>query len=96
MEKYVWMKPHRVILKFMDNASSHGAIESMANLSNMRIQFLLQRTTPILQPIYLGIIASIKKCHKKEVTLRAVDLLEEGYLESFDQNRLETRRILNM
>ena len=48
VEKYVSLTPGRKILLFLDNASSHGSIDNLPNLRNVRIQFLPKRTTPIL------------------------------------------------
>ena len=47
-------------------------------LSHIQIYFLLKGTTPIVQPLDLGVIAYIKLKYRRRQCKHAVDLIESG------------------
>ena len=51
-------------------------------MDNAYVESLPKNTTPILQPLNLGIIASIKKRYKHLIAQRAVDLVDSGHYDS--------------
>ena len=67
------------VLLFIDNASVHGSATNLPQLHNVSVEFLPPNTTPILQPMDLGVIAAAKKRYKRRVTQRAVDLMDNNY-----------------
>ncbi|KAL2629671.1 hypothetical protein R1flu_014357 [Riccia fluitans] len=75
---------NRKILLLMDNASSHqckGEEKILhglkcIKLSNILIAFFPANTTSVVQPLDVGIVASVKKCYKT--------LLLRWYLEQYD------------
>ncbi len=73
--------PGRKVLLFIDNASAHGTIDNLPTLNHIHIEFLPKRTTSILQPLDLGVIACLKSRYKRKVAQRAVDLIEDGHSE---------------
>ena len=68
----------RKISLLLDNASYRGTALDVPELSYIHIYFLPKRTTPILQPIDLGLIASIKRKYRRRQCKHAVDLIEIG------------------
>ena len=60
-EFYVSQTVGRKVLLLIDNAPSHGNVDSLPPLRNIQVYFLLARTTSLLQPLDLGVIASLKK-----------------------------------
>ena len=73
--------PGRRILLFIDNASSHGKEITLPRLPHVEVKFLPKNTTPILQPMDLGVIAAIKRRYKQKVVEHAVDLIDSGHCE---------------
>jgi len=51
-----FIQSNRKILFFVDNCSAHPEIE----LSNIKLQFLPENTTSLIQPLDQGIIKSFK------------------------------------
>ena len=66
----------------LDNASAHGNTTNLPHLLHARIEFLRKRTNPTLHPMNLGLIACLKKRHKKKVILRALDLIKSDIYEN--------------
>ena len=77
--EYIGTKRGRRALLFIDNASCHGSKETIPLLRNVRIQFLPKRTTSLLQPFELGIIAWLKRRYQLKLFQRAIELIENGY-----------------
>ena len=82
-DNYIGSTPERRVALVLDNCSAHGSAEFAPNLQNVQIIFLSKNTTSVLQPLDAGVIASLKKGHKKWKVRRAVDLLEAGTRENF-------------
>ena len=80
-DTYVSRTPGRRALLFIDNAPVHWNIYNIPQLQNLHVEFLSKRTTAILQPLDIGVIASIKKRYKHKVAQRAVDLIDAGHSE---------------
>ena len=68
------------VLLLLDNASCHGTLESVPELSHVDIYFLPKKTTAILQPMDAGIIASVMKRYKQKQATNAICRLERGVL----------------
>ena len=81
VDQYVGRTPVRTAVLFIGNASCHGTESDYTFLQNLRIYFLPKRTTALLQPLNLGIIAAVKKHYERKQAQRAVDLLESGITE---------------
>ncbi len=71
----------RRALLLLDNASVHGREEDLPDFPNVQVKFLPKRTTSILQPLDLGIIACFKRRFQQKQAHRAVYLIEEGICE---------------
>ena len=80
-DKYIGLTPGRRAALLLDNCSAHGNITTLPPLSDVYVIFLPKNTTPRLQPLDAGIIASIKERFKRNQVQRACDLLEIGYIE---------------
>lgn len=59
----------------VDNCPAHSAIE---NLTSVKLVFLSPNTTPALQPIDQGIIASLKQHYQKMLLCRMISCLDEA------------------
>ena len=74
--------PGRRALLFVDNASPHRTPKNLPPLLHTHPEFLPKNTTPLLQPLDLGVIACVKNQYKSMVTKRAVNLLDAGYIDN--------------
>ena len=83
----------RRALLLLDNASCHGSEDDLTFLRNVRVKFLQNRTTSIVQPLELKVIAAIKKKYQHKLAQRAVDLVDCGVFE--DLYRLQRSVIHN-
>ncbi len=54
-------------------------IDTRIGINRIHIEFLAKRTTSILQPLDLGIIACLKSTYKRKLASPAVDLIKDGY-----------------
>ncbi len=61
----------------IDNASCHGSISNLPNLSNVTVFFFPKRTTSTLQAIDAGVIAALKNRYRTKQYERASDSVEE-------------------
>ena len=68
----------RRALLLLDNASVHGREEDLPDFPNVQVKFLPKRTTSILQPLDLSIIACFQRRFQKKQAQREVDLIEKG------------------
>ena len=60
-DEYIETTRERRAFIFIDNASCHDSEEIFPRLRNVRIQFSPKRTSFLIQPLDLGIIACLKK-----------------------------------
>lgn len=66
-DTYLSRMPGRRVLWLIVNVLAHGTITNIPQLQNLRIEFLAKRTTAILQPLDLGVVACIRKGYKQKV-----------------------------
>ena len=85
LDTIVGQKIGRSVLLLLDNASCHGQRNDLLFSKHVRVLFLPNCTTSILQPLDLGIIACIKKRYEHRVIKNAVDLIEIGVTEQIYQ-----------
>ena len=67
---------------FVDNASSHGISTNTPLLQHAHLEFLPKNTTPLLQLLDQEMMASIKKRYKSMIAKRAVNLIDDGYIDN--------------
>ena len=89
----VELTPGCKVLLFIDNASSHGNSRTLPSLQNIQVEFLPKRTTSILQPLDLGVIACVKSRYRQRITQRAADLIDSGISERIYQIDLKRAAI---
>ena len=65
----------------IDNASSHGHIETLLTFHSVDVIYLPERTTSRLEPLDAGMIACIKHRYQLILLERAVYLIEDGITE---------------
>ena len=81
-DAYIARAESRKVALFIDNASCHRTAETIPILQNVRVAFLPKRTTSALQPLDLGVTASLKKPYRKKLSQRAEDLIESNHFSS--------------
>ena len=74
----------------MDNASSHGTTENLPTLQHVDIIFLPKNATFRMQPLDLGIIASVKYRYRGKQIERAVNLLDSGVRDDLYKTNIRT------
>lgn len=71
---YIGQTPKRRALLFIDNASTHGTPTLQDILLHTRVEFFPKNTTPLLQPLDLGVMSCVKRRYKHRIAQRAVYL----------------------
>ena len=71
------------ILLLLNNAACHGRHDALPYISHVDVCFLPKRTTAVLQPMYAGIIACVKRRYANTHAKLAVDRLDAGCFENY-------------
>lgn len=66
----------RKVVIFVDNASCHKV--DMSKFLNIRLTFLPPQTTPLLQPMDLGIIRNVKFYYRTQIMRKMLASIDEG------------------
>lgn len=66
------------ITLLVDNAKLHGKIGTLPILPHIDVIHLPANTTFRVQPLHSGVIANLRKRHRKQQLNKAIDLLEIG------------------
>ncbi len=74
--EYILKTPGRNVVLLIGNASSNGRMEDIPSLSNVEAIYLPKNTTPFLQPLDAGVIASLKRIYRKRQYERALLLID--------------------
>ena len=73
---------NRSVLLFMDNFSGHEVavhdLEVNGDLTNVKVEFFPPNTTPILQPIDMGIANTFKTRYRQQLHMRMASNVEQG------------------
>ena len=77
-------------LLHLDNASCHGKIVDIPKFQYLRLFFLPKKATSILQPLYAGVIAYVKRRYRQNLTTRDVELIDGGTVENLYNVDLKT------
>ena len=75
---YIEQTPRRRALLLIDNSIWHGHEAILSDLLHVCLVFLPKNTTSKLKPLDAGIIAAIKKEHRRRRIHRAVELIDSG------------------
>ena len=75
-DEYVSRTPGGRVALLLDKCSGHGKINTLPLSPHGRVLFLPNYTTSLSQPLYYGVIATVKQIFKWKVIVRVVDLIE--------------------
>ena len=78
VDHYVATTSQRRVLFLCDNASCHGSIEDIPQLSHITIKFLPKRSTSILRPLDLSFMACIKRKYQRRQSEHVWTLLKKA------------------
>ncbi len=74
---FIYRNPRRCVALHPGNASAHGQLEDISDLSNVAVIFRPKNTTAFLQPLDANETASSKKRYRKKQYQCALLLIED-------------------